>query len=257
MHVSIDVGGTNTRVAGASDLLNPVFRSEPLRRKNAHDFELDLKFMVEAALRLADGEPIEAVGIGTPGSPNEDKSGIKSAQNLSSWVGMPLVSSLSTELDCQVFYDNDGVAAGLGEAHYGQTKGNFDYLIWGTGIGGAAIRHIDSIPMVSGLNWQEYFANWENDCGGAKIAEAFGKPPEELTATEWELISRDFNQHLKTFVDLRKPETIVFAGGLAVRHTDMVKSAGKNLGTQINVTEFGDDSGLMGGFALIRRGLGS
>ena len=81
MFISIDAGGTNTRVAGTAELANPVFAGEPLRRKNTHDFDNDLAFMVGAALEIADGEPIEAVGIGTPGSPNEDKTEIKSAKN--------------------------------------------------------------------------------------------------------------------------------------------------------------------------------
>ena len=37
----------------------------------------------------------------------------------------------------------------------------------------------------------------------------------------------------------------------------MIEEAGRNLCAQIDVTKFGDDSGLMGGFGLIRNGLSS
>ena len=257
MYISIDAGGTNTRVAGATELGNPTFAGEPLRRKNTHDFENDLHFMVSAALQIADGEPIEAVGIGTPGSPNEDKTEIKSAKNLSSWVNKPLVTSLSEGLSCPVFYDNDVTAVGLGEAYYGQTKGNFDYIIWGTGIGGGTIRYEDTQPNVSVLNWRKHFGEWESDNGGAELAKTFGKPPEDFTIQEWEVVAETFKKHLQRYLETYRPQAIVFGGGLAVKHTQMLTVAGTALGTKIAVTEFGDDSGLMGGFGLIKRNLNS
>jgi predicted NBD/HSP70 family sugar kinase len=258
MFISIDAGGTNTRVAGTAELANSVFAGEPLRRKNTHDFDNDLAFMVGAALEIADGEPIEAVGIGTPGSPNEDKTEIKSAKNLASWAGKPLVASLSEGLGgCSVFYDNDVTAAGLGEAYYGHTEGDFDYVIWGTGIGGGGIRHEDDKPTVEVLNWRTYFGDWETDNGGAELAKRFGKAPEDFTIADWEAVAKDFKRHLVSYLETHRPQAIVFGGGLAVRHAQMIEGAGRNLGTTIEVTKFGDDSGLVGGFGLIRSGLTS
>lgn len=254
--ISIDAGGTNTRVAGAAELANPVFACEPLRRKNSHDFNNDLAFMIEAAIEITKGEPIEAVGIGAPGSPNEDKTEIKSAKNLAGWAGKPLVASLSAGLGgCPVFYDNDVTSAGLGEAYYGHTEGNFDYVIWGTGIGGGGIRHQDGKPTVEVLNWRTYFGDWETDNGGAELAKRFDKAPEDFTIADWEVVAEDFKRHLISYLETRKPQAIVFGGGLAVRHAEMIEEAGCNLATPIEVTKFGDDSGIMGGFGLIKNGL--
>lgn len=63
-------------MAGVADVVTPVFDREPSRRRNSHDFEDDMACMVKAARTLADGESIEAVGIGAPGWPNEDKTAI-------------------------------------------------------------------------------------------------------------------------------------------------------------------------------------
>lgn len=242
------------RVAGSLQIQNPAFVSDPLRRKNTHDFENDIAFMIEAAREVADDEPVEAVGIGTPGSPNEDKTEIRSAKNLASWVGKPLVASLSDGLGhCPVYYENDVTAAGLGEAYYGQTEGNFDYVIWGTGIGGGAIRYKDDKPTVKVMNWQTYFGDWESDTGGAELAKKFGKAPEDFTAAEWEAVSQVFKRHLTGYLETHRPHAIVFGGGLAVKHTEMLEEAGRELGTPIQVTKFGDDSGLMGGFGIISR----
>jgi hypothetical protein len=253
MYISIDAGGTNTRVAGILDLSNPDFVNEPLRRKNTHNFENDLQFMVDAALEIADGKPIKAVGIGTPGSPNEDKTGIKSAKNLGSWAGKPLVASLSEALGCPVFYERDVIAASLGEVYYNNTVNDFDYLIWGTGIGGAAVRHQNSQPEVTIINWPENFEAWEADCGGGALAKTQSKPSEKFTEDEWNTVIQKFQKHLSRFIEINKPPAIIFGGGLAQRHAHTLEGFDSSLGIEITITKFGADSGLFGGFGLIKQ----
>lgn len=256
MFISIDAGGTNIRVAGAHELTSPVFVAEPLRHKHSHSFDKDLSYMVEASLELAGDEPVEAVGISTPGLLNHKKTELKSAKNLSSWAGKPLVVSLSKGFGgCPVFYDNDVIAAGLGEAYYGNTEVNFDYIIWGTGIGGGEIRFEEEKPKVETLSWRTYFSDWEADNGGAELAKRFGKAPEEFTAIDWESVERDFNRHLVSYLEKRRPKAVVFGGGLAVRHAELIKEVGLSFEVSIEVTKFGNDSGLMGGFGLIRNSL--
>ncbi|MGE5309706.1 MAG: ROK family protein [Sphaerimonospora mesophila] len=256
MFISIDVGGTNTRVAGATDLANPVF-NRVVRRRNIHDFEKDMAFMVGAALAIADGEEIEAVGIGAPGLPNADKTAIEWAENLKSWNGRPLAVSLREGLGAPVFYDSDEPVAALGEVYYGPTRftpEGFDYLIWGTGIGGARVKH-GNPPLATQLDWRTYFVDWENDNGGAKLTEKFRKAPEDFTDADWAVVAKSFERHLGDYIEMHRPRAIVFGGGLAVKHTVMIENLGRDFGTQINVTKFGGDSGLMGGFGLIRNRL--
>jgi predicted NBD/HSP70 family sugar kinase len=255
MYISIDAGGTNTRVAATAELANPVFLAEPWRRKNTHNFENDMGFIIDTALNLADGEQIEAAGIGTPGYTNQDKTQISFAANLAGWANKPLVKSLSDGLNCPVFYDGDIVAAGLGEAYYGQREGDFDYLIWGTGICGSTVRYNDSKPDASIVDWFTYFEDWEADCGGGALGRVFGKPPEELVMSDWKIIADKFQGHLSEYLAIFKPAALVFGGSLAIRHAEMLKNAGQNLGTHVEVTKFGDDFGLMGGFGLIKQAL--
>ena len=254
MYISVDVGGTNTRVAGALDIDNPAFESTPLRRRNTHNFENDIEFIITSALRIAGNDRVQAVGIGTPGSPNDDKTKMKSARNLRSWEDKPLVSTLRGALDCEVFYDNDVVAASLAEVYYGQGLGDFDYLIWGTGVGGAEVHRTSSTPEIKILNWQEHFSDWERSVGGKEIASFFGKPPEEFTIADWEVVSTRFHEHLRRFISANQPKAVIFGGGLAVTHAKLIEKAGQYLGVKIGVTKFGEDSGLMGGFGLIKRG---
>lgn len=258
MFVSIDVGGTNTRLVSANSLLEPVFLNEPVRQRNTNNFEQDIAFIIRAARTIACGHEIDAIGIGTAGTPNSEKTGIETARNLTGWVGKPLVAALTQGLSCHsVYYDTDVTAAGLGEAYYGSTEGDFDYITWGTGIGGAAIRYEDDLPTASVFNWQTRFKNWIADVGGSELSERFGKPPESFTATEWNSVVRDFKRHLEEYVSTFIPPAIVFGGGLAVRHQTAIEDAGSILDTPIKVTSFGNDSGLMGGFGLIRHHLES
>jgi predicted NBD/HSP70 family sugar kinase len=257
MYIAIDAGGTSTRVAASPELANPTHLAEPLRRRNTHDFDNDIGFMIESALTLADDQQIEAVGIGTPGSPNKDFTEIASARNLEAWVNKPLLKTLSERLDCPVFYENDGVVAAWGEAYYGSTTGSYDYLIWGTGIGGSRVKHGYNKPHVEKIDWDENFKDWEADCGGNALAAAFGKSPEELNQEEWEAVTRKFEQGLTGYINKNNPSAIVFGGGLALKHADVLLNSSKKLGLSIKVTKFGADSGLMGGFGFIRSKLNS
>src|SRR5690606_3646864 len=122
-----------------------------------NSYENDLDFIIEASKKLAGRTAIKAVGIGAPGTPTPDRLRINTAKNIPHWNDKPLVEPTSEALDCPVYFDNDAVTAGLGEAYYGNGAGtDFHYLIWGTGIGGADIRYDDTGDVVhaSKLHWR-------------------------------------------------------------------------------------------------------
>lgn len=252
MFISIDVGGTNTRVAGALDLENPTFVGEPIRRKNTHNFEDDIQFIADAARKIAGGQPITAAAICVPGFLNKENTKITFAANLPALIDKPLVQSLSEKLGCPVFCRTDVTVSILGEAYYGQVHGDFTYIIWGTGLGGGTVHYKDPQPEITPIDWYENFEAWEADCGGGALAKTFGKASEELTETDWQGVIQKFQQHLAQFIEVNKPSTIIFGGGLALRHKAMLQEAGQNYGAEIKVTSFGQNSCLVGGFGLIK-----
>lgn len=164
---------------------------------------------------------------------------------------------LSEHLHCPVYYDNDVVAACLGETYFGDGATDFDYVIWGTGIGGGTVRYLDRVPVVSTLGWKANFEAWEADNGGADLSKKYGKETAEFTHQEWEIVAESFEVHVKQYVETHRPPRIIFGGGLAVRHADVVNRAGNQIGVSTSVTKFGDDSDLMGGFGLLKHGVGS
>lgn len=255
MYISIDAGGTNTRVAGAADLEHPIFVGKPLRYKNTHNFQTDLQSMIDAARTIAGAQLIKAVGIGVPGFLNEQKTRITHAANLPGWNNKPLVKLLSQNLHCPVFCRTDVAAALLGEAFYGGRSSDFHYIIWGTGIGGGTVRFNARGPEAVVVNWRLHFEAWEANCGGRAIAKKFGKPTEELNHNEWLQVLEAFRRYLISYIRAHKPPAIIFGGGLAQRHEDALRQLGQELGVLITVTRFGQDGGLIGGFGIIKAGL--
>ena len=160
-------------------------------------------------------------------------------------------------MHCPVVAENDAVAAALGEAYYGAVKSDFVYVIWGTGIGGVMVSHDQNgKPGIDKLNWNKHFSDWEHACGGKELAVAYGKSPEELSDADWQDILKKFGTHAEQLAKLVKPLTIVFGGGLSVRHKAELIALSGTLGTRCSVTDFDGDSGLYGGLALIKQRIG-
>lgn len=255
MYISVDMGGTNTRVAGSDSLERLEFVGNPIRRRNTMDYEDDLNFIINSAKKVAGRKAIAAVGIGTPGTPSPDRMYIASAVNIPHWNNQPLVEPISDALDCPVYYDNDAVTAGIGEACYGDYKcGDFHYLIWGTGIGGASIErnHLGNVEYVSKLIWKPRFKEWEQACAGGQLSKRYGKSPESFSDVEWQDVFRVFSGHLLRYVEQFEPPAIVFGGGLADKHRLFIEANSEPTGIDISVSNFGNDSGIIGSFGLIK-----
>lgn len=251
-YITVDIGGTNTRVAAVSSLKEPVFIGEPIRRRNSTDYADDLAFIVDTARKLA-GDDITAMGVGVVGTLDQARTRSLHSKNNAHWNNKPFVAELSRELNCPVVADNDGVVAALGEAYYGVVKSDFAYVIWGTGIGGAMVVHdSNGTPFVEKLDWSKYFGKWEYDCGGKELAVTYGKQPEELTDNEWGVVKDNFSKRAQQFAKTVQPGAIVFGGGLSVKHKAALEALSTVLGIPCTVTQFDGDSGLYGGLALIR-----
>jgi predicted NBD/HSP70 family sugar kinase len=254
MYISIDMGGTNTRIAGAHDIDNPTFIGQPVRHRNSQTYEADLQFMIDTIQEVAGGERIAAIGIGTPGTPNSDRTQIASAIHIPYWENKPLVEPLANSFGCPVYYHNDAVVAGLGEAYYGsRPQHDFHYLIWGTGIGGAAIQHLERGGLAATkLIWKTHFQAWSADCAGAEVTKRFSKSPENFSEAEWATVLKACERHLLSYIETHQPPAVIFGGGLAVRHRQMLLGLNQTSSTPIGLTSFDEDSGIMGGFGLIR-----
>ncbi len=257
--IAVDLGGTNTRLACAKSLDEPIFTEQPTRRRNTHDYDNDFNFLIETAKKLSYGKPIDALGIGVPGRVNDNKSDMVASNNMPEWANRDFCSELSKALNCPVYMDNDGVAAGLGEGYFGSLQGDVHYLIWGTGISSVYVKHTGKgvEATYARPDYKAHFDAWEDACGGAAIMRKYGKPGEELTEQEWGDINKQFAHYLQKYIELAKPAAIMFGGGLAIHHAATIASHANEMGVTIRITQFGDNNGLIGGLGLIKRGVTS
>jgi predicted NBD/HSP70 family sugar kinase len=151
---------------------------------------------------------------------------------------------------------NDGVAGALGEVIYGNGKGiDFAYVTWGTGIGGAIVKYINGIPVVSQIDWDKYLSAWEHACGGENLEELYGRPAKLLTKNEWDQVFLEFQKELLTFIDKLHPQRVIFGGGVTINQSARLQQIAKQMedhNIAIEISCLGEDTGLLGAFALIR-----
>lgn len=255
--VSIDIGGTNTRLASAQTLDNPTL-SNRREFRNFHDFEKDYERILEYVDTLS--VPIRAIGIAIPGALDSDKSMVIHAGNIPGYVEKPLKKLLGDRYLCEVRMDNDASVAALGEATYGNGKEeDFLFVIWGTGIGGARVTYQEGKPIVSQPDWNEYFKSWEEACGGKNLQKLYGKPAELLNETEWQEVMNRFSREILSFTDKLKPKRIVFGGEISIKQKDRLQTMQLQLQRHfpwkapiLETSTLGKDTGLYGSLALLK-----
>ncbi|OGM22948.1 hypothetical protein A2961_00345 [Candidatus Woesebacteria bacterium RIFCSPLOWO2_01_FULL_39_21] len=225
MYVGIDVGGTNVKIASFTDIVNP----ELLEFKKFdinNDYKLDIKNILHSIEKIAT-EDLKGVGIGVPGTLTEAKREILICPNLMDWNGKKITSDLESVLGCRVRAENDTTLASLGEAEYGIGKDqDFIFLIWGTGVGGAEIKHLNNKLYVFSFEPGHQYVKGEEELeylvGGAGIYRRFGKSPADLTEPEWSEILPVLSVGVVNMLLIRPTKLIIFGGGIALNKPEKV-----------------------------------
>ena len=132
--ISIDIGGTNTRVSLISDEYKVVDYDS--FRTDAQDPIATLN-QIKAVI---DGFEHKSIGIGVscPGPLDLKKGIVLRSPNLPGWHNFELVKEMRELLELDVYLENDANLAGLAEASFGAGK-EYDYVQYltvSTGLGG-------------------------------------------------------------------------------------------------------------------------
>ena len=153
-YVGIDLGGTNIKAGVVTDegkLLNKVTCKTNADRPMEdiiHDMgKLAADAIKDAGLEVSD---IEAIGIGSPGTPDNDEGLLVYSNNLP-FVMAPMRKLIREVIDLPVYIDNDANCAAMAEAVAGAAKGAKDSvtITLGTGVGAGVI--VDG-KIYSGFN---------------------------------------------------------------------------------------------------------
>ena len=144
MRIGIDLGGTN--IAGGvinekAELL--CTKSVPTRAERPYaDIIRDMGMLARELAETAGSSigEMEAVGIGSPGTPDMKTGDILYSNNLG-WENVPLVREMGQYVPVPVRLDNDANCAALGEYTVGAAKGcrSAVMITFGTGVGGGIV----------------------------------------------------------------------------------------------------------------------
>jgi glucokinase len=144
-YIGIDLGGTNIAV-GITDEKGTVLckgnistgRERPYREIIKDMAQLTIQVMKDAGIEQ---KRVKSIGIGSPGTPDNTKGILVYANNLTSFVNVPLRTEMRKYIDLPVILDNDANCAALAESIAGAAKEvkNSVTITLGTGVGSGLV----------------------------------------------------------------------------------------------------------------------
>ena len=155
--IGIDLGGTNIVASVVDDDYNIIGTSKTPTNspRSADEIFDDIADVCEEAVKTAGltMEDIDSVGMGTPGTVNQD--GIIEFANNLAFNNVPARTMLAKRINKpeeKVFIENDANCAALGEAYAGCGNGAKDFVAvtLGTGVGSGVII---GGKIVNGVNY--------------------------------------------------------------------------------------------------------
>jgi len=273
MYISIDLGGTKTRIAFSKDLhsLDSVEKFSTL--KNLDSQKEKIKDVIS---QMGSHESITAVSFGIPGTFDISAKKFLKVPNYK-WlenIDFNYFSDLF-DLDTKLYVNNDAALACLGEAVHGAGKSykNVGYLTLSTGVGGALVlgKKLGDTTRVYEpghhiINFTDNFADnagiagsMESYLSGTGFRKRFGESPEDCEDTKiWQEYGNILGASLVNICAFWNPDVIVLGGSLSQKYDYFIGSAtnylnkieGLNLATiQKGLLE--DDAGLIGGLEFI------
>ncbi len=275
MFIVIDIGGTNTRVAGSKNLKTAFRKREFPTPKN---FLLGLMKISETIENLSQNKKIKAIALGLPGVIDRKTGQLLKAPNLKNWVKQPIKNLISQEFRCPVFIANDVELSGLGEAAFGAGRKYrlIAYVAIGTGLGGIKIidKEIDKstqgfepghqIIKLNGPFWPPCGQNGclESYVGGRAFAQKYKIKPENCSNPKiWTDWSQKLGQGLINIIVLWSPQIIIIGGGFTKKSGLFLKPLKKFINRNLLIFKtplivkgaLGDRAGVYGGFYLIKK----
>ena len=155
--IGIDLGGTNIVASVVDDDYNIIGTSKTPTNspRSADEIFDDIADVCEEAVKTAGltMEDIDSVGMGTPGTVNQD--GVIEFANNLAFNNVPARTMLAKRINKpeeKVFIENDANCAALGEAYAGCGNGAKDFVAvtLGTGVGSGVIS---GGKIVNGVNY--------------------------------------------------------------------------------------------------------
>ena len=227
MKLSIDLGGTNIRIAQVEDgkCLNKVSVA-CLAQQDASTVLSQLSRLIGEMMN----ETVDGIGIGVPSIVDSEKGIVYNVANISSWKEIHLKEVLENEFKVAVAINNDSNCFALGENLYGEGQPYADMVgvTIGTGIGaGVIIGHrlycgqyvgageIGSFPYLDS-DFEHYCSSFffkRHDTTGVSAAEK-AKQGDRAALDIWKEFGMHLGNLMKVILFAYAPQAIVLGGGI-------------------------------------------
>ena len=273
MFISIDLGGTNTRVAASRDLAKIL---EEKKCSTIQDLKPEVDLIVSTIKDISQGEEVEGICIGVPGLVN------KKSRKLGEIVNIHALSDLSfSELvggefpDETLVVENDAALAGLAEAAVGAGYEHdvVAYLTLSTGVGGVRIagkqidpysKHSEPGHMIIRESDRVFKMCGQKGClssfvSGTGFEEVFEQSPIDCDDQQiWDEYAKYLASGITNVVAMWAPDIVVLGGSMTNKFEFFEKPLQEELKKDslfdippIVKAELGDNSGIIGGFVQL------
>lgn len=228
MILSIDLGGTNVRIAQVENgrCLNKTSVACPAQQDASAIIGLLIQLIKDSM-----NEQVKGIGIGVPSIADPEKGIVYNVTNISSWKEIHLKEILTSEFALPVAINNDSNCFTLGVKNYGEGRAfaNMVGMTIGTGIGaGVIINHhlyggqylgageVGAFPYLD-ADFEHYCSSYffrQHHTTGAEAARKAGLgEPDALEI--WQEFGRHLGNLMKAILYAYAPQAIILGGGIA------------------------------------------
>lgn len=272
MYISIDLGGTSTRIASSKDL-ETFHKVEKFH--TVSDLSRERELVNEAVQKVSDGDDIEFICIGVPGFVDRYERRFGTIVNFPELTGVKYGDFFMLGDVENIIVENDAALAGLAESKRGEAFNHrvVAYITLSTGVGGVRIQD-QKLSRIQGKSEPGHMiiiedGQYDDVCGqkgclhaylsGSMFEKVYGiKAPLAEDSEIWDEYGRHLATGIINICAMWDPSIIVIGGSISGRFDMFGPSMFKNLDNQdlfvvpeILRSEMGDNNGLLGGFDLI------
>lgn len=278
MYISIDLGGTNTRIASSSDLKSIECVTKFPTNK---DLDVELSLISNGLATVTNSKitkisHVKAISLGIPGVIDFKNGSFHKVPHYAQLNDKPYNFLMPASFKAtKMLAANDAALAGYAEAIHGAGAkfASVAYLTLSTGVGGTLIKDKDIAGVFSSFEPGHIIiaedGRYNSHCkqkgclesyvSGTAFEEIYGISPEKCNDLKiWGKYAKHLASGIVNLATLWSPEVVVLGGKLATKFELFYKPLMDELAKQsfvklpaIRQSKYADDSGLLGGFLLI------